>query len=375
MNKTALLIIAFSLLWSCAQPDKREELTKLKIEFENIQFKISELERELALDDPNFIANGNMVRKKLVVTDSVQKGIMTHYIEFTGNVEAKTQANISAEIPSPILQVHVRDGQLVSGGQTLFTLDSRDIQNSINELQTHWDLANVLYDKRKRLWEQNIGSEVQYLQSKTEKESIEKRMESMQTMLSKTRVRAPFSGVVEKVIAEQGELAGPGVPLAVLVNMNQMKIVADVAESYLGKVKRGDNVVVTFPSLNQSRNVRVSNIGQILNPNNRTFAVEISLPNRDKTLKPNLTGIVKIKDYESESTIIVPTKYILEEGDGSYIMILSETEDGMKADKIKIETGVSYEDRTEILSGLSQTDRIITDGFRTVGDGEAIRLN
>ncbi|MGI9543187.1 MAG: efflux RND transporter periplasmic adaptor subunit, partial [Cyclobacteriaceae bacterium] len=265
--------------------------------------------------------------------------------------------------------VNVKEGATVKAGQTLLRLDAEILENNIAELETALDLATTVYKKQARLWDKQIGTEVQYLQAKNNKESLERRLATAQSQRNQAYVKAPFSGVVDLVNIKQGEMASMGMPLLRIVNMGEMHILADVPERYLSGVKAGDSVEVLFPSLDREIASTVTAVGQVINPLNRTFTVEVDLPANDRDYKPNMTAVLKVKDYESPEALIVPSGIIQKDNIGDYLYKVTENENTLEARKVHITLGKTYGGTTEITEGLASGDKLVNEGYREVTDG------
>jgi RND family efflux transporter MFP subunit len=278
-------------------------------------------------------------------------------------------------MPATIVSLKVKEGDKVSAGQVIATLDAGTFNKQVAELQTQLSLATTVYEKRKRLWEQKIGSEIEYLQSQTQKQSLENNIATLRQQMRKSIVTSPISGTIDEVYAKQGEQANPAMPIARVVNVSDVKIVADVPENYLSSVKKGDKVKIFFGALGTEMEQKVTFVGQTINMANRTFKVQIDLPNKDGAIKPNLVGTVKINDFQAENTITVPTNLIQIGTNGSKFVYVVKEEGGKKiAKKVLVKTGMSYEGSTVVSEGLSATDQIISKGYSEVVDGENIRF-
>ena len=340
---------------------KKAELEKLKTESTELAESIKELETEIAAIDPEFAKQGQ--KTILITTANARKGNFEHFVEVTGSVLSKKNVSISAEASGLVLQVPAVEGMRASKGQVLARINAESMQRNIDELQNSLDLANMLYEKQERLWKQQIGTEVQYLEAKNRKEGLERSLNTLKTQLDKGVVRAPFDGTVETVQVRTGELVQPGMAMFQFVGENDLFIEADISEAYIGVLSKGDSVDVSFPSLNEEFKTKVSSIGSIINPNNRTFKVEVILP-RMKNLKPNMISVLKIKDYENLEGVTVPSHLILSDNKGDYLFVVAEN----VAKKTYVKRGKTFDDQSEILEGLSGNEVLVDKGFREVGD-------
>ncbi len=364
-HKFLTLIGLVFLAFSCEPKDeiaeKRAQLEDLKSQSNELTTSIAELEAELMKLDPDFAKQNQ--KSILITTSKVRKGEFDHYVEVTGSVLSKKNVVISAETAGRILEVPVLEGMRVTKGTVLARIDAESIERSIDELENSLDLAKTLFEKQERLWKQQIGTEVQYLEAKNRKEGLERSLASARTNLDKAIIRAPFSGTIESVEVRLGELVQPGMGMFQFVGESDLFIEADISESYIGVLSKGDSVDVNFPSINEEIQTRVSSVGAIINPNNRTFKVEVYLPNMS-LVKPNMITVLKILDYQSTDAVIVPSYLILSDNRGDYVFIV----EGGKALKKYVERGKTFDKETEILTGLNGTETLVDKGFREVGD-------
>jgi len=252
----------------------------------------------------------------------------------------------------------------------LATIDSETLEKNIAEVENQLTFAKTVFEKRDRLWKQNIGTEIDYLQAKNNKESLEKSLETLQTQLEKTKIKAPFSGTIEEVPVSAGQIVQPGVPVAFLVSNENMYIHAEVSEAYVGKFKKGDKVNVTVPALNESFESSIVSVGSVINEASRTFTIEVKLPNVDDYLKTNLVTIVELTDYHVDEAIVIPSRIIQEDLQGTYVYKVN----GSKAEKVHIKLGQTYNSHSEVLTGLNAGESIVDKGARTIADGSAINI-
>lgn len=296
-----------------------------------------------------------------------------HFIEVTGRLEAEEDAFISPEINGQIETVHIREGDIVKKGQLMISLNTSLIESNIREIETGLDLATKLYEKHKELWEQNIGSELQYLEAKNAKEQAGARLASLKAQLDMAMVRAPFDGVVETILMKEGELAIPGRQLVQLISLGNLKLYGSLSERYLSSVKKGDMVMVSFPDVEGlSIETPIHRVGNIIDNASRTFLFEVKIDNHEETLKPNMYTLVRIRDFSSESALVVPSVAIKQDIKGNYLYVADRK--GQKARKRYVETGLSYGDRTMILEGIEEGEAVITRGFAQVSDGVEISI-
>lgn len=373
MKNIFLPLVTVALLASCQKPNeldaKKAELEAAKTEMLNIKSKIAQLESDIRKADPTFGKSNNAVS----VTEFVaEKKAFEHFVEVRGSVTSKRNVNLSATMGGRIEKVNVKEGQLVKQGQVLVATDDAVLRNTIAEIKTQWELANTAFEKQTKLWQQKIGTEMQYLQVKNAKESLEKRLATTQAQIDQTVVRAPFDGVVDAVDALEGEMAAPGMPLVRMVSGTGMFVKADVSEDYLGKFVTGQKAEVYFPSFNKTVNTVVSSIGQVINPENRTYEIEFNVS--EAGIKPNQVAVVKLRDYVNASAISVPTKIILRDNSGQFIYTIDKTGKAPVARKVYVRTGNSYNNTTEISEGLNGGESIILEGVRDVAEGLELKI-
>lgn len=365
-------------LWTsaCSKGDdldqKKEELKAYKSELSDLKSKISDLETEISKADPSF-ARAN--RKAYIVTLlEAEKSTFEHFLEVRGSLSSRKNVMVGAEASGNIIQVSVQDGQQVRQGQVIGKIDSERNDRTVQELEKQLELASTVFERQEKLWNDNIGSEIQYLEAKNNKESLEERLKSAKTELNKSVIRAPFAGVIEEVLIKIGESVQPGTPVVQLVSTKDMFIEADISEAYVGKFKSGDPVEVSFPSLDKTFESQVRAVGQVINTNNRTFRLEVSLPKTVEFAKPNMLTVLRIKDFHADDAIIVPTNLIQKDNRGEYVYIAVEEEGQLVAKKRPVKKGMTYRNQS-MVEGLEAGDRLINEGFRNVSDGGRVKIS
>jgi RND family efflux transporter MFP subunit len=350
---------------------KKTELLNEKKELEN---EINAIENYL---------NKNTLKKEgaLVSVETITDTLFHHYIELQGSVDTKQNITLMAESAGILTNVYVTEGQRVSKGQRLARIDDGGISQQIQQMKVQAQLAKTTFERQKRLWDQNIGSEIQFLQTKAAYESQQSAINSMQQQLAKSTVAAPFSGVIDDVITEQGNVVTPGMTkLFRLVNLSDMYIEVEVPESYIATISEGTDVEVEFPVLGEKMDSKVRQSSSFINPANRSFKIEIPVKNNKKNIKPNLTARLKINDYTSENAILVPLSVISENQDGEqYVMVATDRKNGDDFDtavakRKLIKTGKTSENLIEITDGLATGDLIIVEGARSVKEDQQIRI-
>ncbi len=347
---------------------KKLELSKqqsdLALKMDKLDAAINELD-----DTRNF---------PMVSTLTVSDTTFRHYTRVQGDVATRENIIIYPEFSGVLNKIHVTQGQRVNKGALLATIDDGGLGSQLAQLQAQTALAKTTYERQQRLWEQNIGSEIQFLESKTAFESAQNAVNQLRSQLGKTTVRAPFSGVIDEVITDEGQVVSPGQnPLFRLVNLQNMYVQAAVPETYLNKIKTGTPVLVEIPAINKQFEGTVKQVGNYINPNNRTFQIEVTIPNEEGLVKPNLIATVKLNDYTAESALVVPENAIQKNSMGeSIVYILQQENDSIGTAKRKmIETGYSQNNLVEVTSGLTSGEEIIVNGARNLRDQQKVRIN
>ena len=313
----------------------------------------------------------------LVTTIETKQSVFNHFVELQGNVSTKQNLVVFPEYSGILTNVYVKEGQQVSKGQLLAKIDDGGLSQQVAQIQIQADLAKTTFERQERLWNQKIGSEIQYLQAKSSYEAQKKAVNQLQQQIGKTNVRAPFSGTIDDVITEQGTVVAPGQSqLFRIVNLDNMYIETDVPERYISNVTPGKEVQVEFPILGASMDAKIRQAGSFINPANRTFKVEVAIPNKDNSIKPNLTAKLKINDYTNNEAILIPQSIISENAKGEqYVYTLKDKSEGKAtAKRVIITTGKTQGDDIEVLSGLESGNEIIQEGARSVKDGQEVKI-
>ena len=346
---------------------KKATLQQYKDEASELNAKIQALEKEIAALDTGFAEEQR--KSMLITTTTVGLGDFAHYVEITGAVLSKKNVNISAEVSGRVQELKAMEGMRVRKGEVLAQVDTETIDRNIEEVETQLELANIIYEKQKRLWDQQIGTEVQFLEAKNRKEILEKNLASVSTQRDRATIRAPFDGTVEEVVIRLGEMVQPGSPIVNFVGESDLYIEGDVSERYVGILERGDSVEVRFPSINKELMTRITAVGGVIDPNNRTFKIEAFLPQAER-VKPNMISVIRIKDYENKGAVTVPTNLILQDNEGEYVFIVQNG----SAKKAYIQRGLTYQGETEILEGLKGDETLVDRGFREVSENIKVSI-
>jgi membrane fusion protein (multidrug efflux system) len=350
---------------------KKALLSEKKAELQALEQEINLLSKEIKDLEP--------VRKKPatpVEVLEVNPKDFTRFVEVQGRVEADDFVNVSSEIGGRITSLLVEEGDYVRKGQLLATTDLETVEKQIAEIETQLELANTVYERQKRLWDQNIGSEIQYLEAKTRMEGLEKSLETLESQISKKNIYAPIGGYVDREFLQEGETASPGMPIIQILNTAEIKVTADIQENFLSAIEKGDSVTVRFPALNLSIDETVTQLGRTIDLNNRTFEIQIKTSSRSGQLKPNLLAVIRFKDFQAEDIISVPLDAIHEEVNGNkFVYIVNEESGRFTAKKSYVELGESNVNEVIIASGVRNGDRLITKGSKGISQGELVRIN
>ncbi len=375
MKNIYTILIMTLLLTACKSeeklPENVKELTgikrKLKTQIDSLTMKLKEVEGKLAELDTT-------KRLKVVTAFVAKESNFKHYVEMQGTVQAEKSIAIHPEMGGTVRSILVSEGQKVRKGQTLVRLDQSVYDTNIQEMKTQLAFATTTFERQERLWNQKIGSEMQFLQAKNQKEGLERKLSTLYAQANKMKIVAPFSGTVDEIFPKTGELASPQAPVVRLVNLNEVYVEADVTETYLKQVKKGTETTINFPSLGIDRAAKISRVGNFINPNNRSFKVKINLENKDNSIKPNLLADVKIKDYEKDG-IVLPSTLIQEDQKGeNFVYLLSKQGKVYQVKKRTIKIGMEYEQQVFIESGLKADDMLVNEGARFVIDGDEVTL-
>ena len=312
----------------------------------------------------------------LVEVKAVTPEKFEHFFTVNGSLEAVQDAFISAETNGQIKLIHVHEGQRVRKDDLLVSLNSDITRNAVAEVQNSLDLARTVFQKRQELWDKRIGSEIQYLEAKTNKAALENRLKSLQAQLDLAEIRSPFTGIVDKILKKSGELAVPGLQLMQLVNLRRMRVNAEVAETYLSRIQQGDTIEITFPTFPEWRiHAAIARIGQVVSAKNRTVLVQAVLDNPQEKLKPNMMATLRCRDFMAPASLVVPAILIKHDLSGTYLYVVKQKKGKSIASKTYVRTGLTEGNRTIILDGLAVGERVITSGYNLVKNNMPVTIS
>ncbi len=386
--KKIISVITFSILLASCGGNEQQTIGDLISQgnLEAIRAKKNEIsEKQKALETDlkqldSAIASLDVSEKfPLVTTIKIVPQNFIHFLELQGSVKTKQNVLIYPEMQGTLQRVYVKEGQRVVKGQILATIDDGGMGSQLEQLKTQAELAKTTFERQKRLWEQKIGSEIQYLQAKTNFEASENAVNQLQSQLGKSTIRAPFSGIIDDVIKDQGTVVAPGQGSEVfrIVNLSNMYIEVDVPETYLGSITKGKEAKVYFPVLGDSVTTKVRETGNFIKPDNRSFSIEIPVPNKNGNIKPNLTAKVSLNDYTNENAILIPQSIISENAEGeqyAYVMSEPDSENQAVVRRSIISTGKTQKGYVEVLLGIEEGDQVIKEGARSVKDGQKVKI-
>lgn len=371
-----LFVVVSSLILSSCGSKSESNLDVLVSQRDSLKTEIKKLNEMLIAVEGQIAMLDTSVSLAVVTVDSVKNKTFEHYFEIHGNVQVEENANVFPEAPGVVKKIYVKEGDFVAKGQLILALDAGPLSSSLKEIENGLDLATKVYEKQKRLWEQKIGTEIQYLEAKNNKESLEKRLAATQRQMDMYTIKAPFDGIVDVISPKIGETTSMAMPAVRVINLSKVYIEADVSESYLNKLKKGTQVKVFFPSLNMEMNSVVERIGDFINPANRTFKIRVVINNANGVLKPNLLAQIKIRDYIMDDAFVVPSRIIQQDRKGQnyfYSLEILPNKDA-KVVKVDVETGMAYNNETIIISGANAGMIFVDKGARSVQEGEIVEV-
>ena len=387
MKNTYLLILITVFLNSCSNKKQlsleevlvTNDVELLKSRKSEIDAKLEELSLDLdQLNNKLSILNKDR-NTPLITTITTSEQKFNHFIELQGNVKTKQNVLVYPEMPGILNKVYVKEGQKVIKDEILATIDDGGLSQQLLLLKSNEQLAKTTFERQKRLWDQQIGSEIQYLQAKTSYNSQKNATRQLKKQLGKFTIRAPFSGIIDNVFKEKGTVVAPG-PVAEIfriINLSNMYIETDVPESYISSIKKNKMVEVNFPILGRSYDTSIRQVGNFINPSNRTFRIEVGIPNLDGEIKPNLTAKLRLNDYSNSNAILIPQSIISENAKGQqfiYVVKDNKEKNQVYAERLVIETGKTNGDFIEVTKNLDANVEVILEGARSVNNGQVVKV-
>jgi len=370
-NKIGLIVLV-SFMVACAPKGNKLERNKTKLA-ELIKRDASLRDSIQALQDTVNAEGGKDLKTTRVNAQDIAMHSFRHYVEVQASVYGQDNINVSPQMPGVVKSIMVTEGDKVSKGQVLADVDDAVLLQNIQEVQTSLDLAKTLFEKQKGLWDQKIGTEVQYLSAKSNYESMQKRMSALQQQDDMTKIKSPIDGTVDAVNIKIGESVAPGMPSIKVVNMEQLKVKGNVTEAYIADIHEGDSLLVSFPDLHQEVATKASYVSHAIDEVNRTFTVEVKLP-QSPNYHPNMIAMMKIIDYTNPSAVIIPVNIVQNDPTGAFVFIAQNQNGVMVAKKQPVKMGKVYNGMAEITDGLKTGDKLITIGYEDLNNGDAISL-
>jgi membrane fusion protein (multidrug efflux system) len=369
--KTKVLIILTILTVAACGGKNEAKLEALKKQRDKITGKIDKLETEIAASSDS---NANIAASTFVSIEDMQRKAFNHYIEVQGKLDGDENLAISPEAMGNVVAVYVSEGQHVNAGQVLARINDATYQDQLKSLQSTYDLALETFQKQENLWKQQIGSEIQYLQAKSGKESLESQIAGVKKQIDMLRIKSPIAGTIEESLVKVGQTVSPSFPAFRVVNFSHLKVTAEVAEAYTAKINIGDEVIVFLPDVKQEITAKVTFCSKYINPTNRTFIVEAQLKTVTDKLKANMISVLKINDYRAPKAFVLPINIIQTDNKGQYVLVAKQENNQYIARKQDIQTGQIYNGLAEIVSGLEPGQKVITGGSLNLNEGETVRF-
>jgi RND family efflux transporter MFP subunit len=369
--KTKFLAITLLIFAAACGGSKESRLEALKKQQEKLKLKIEQLEADIAAEKDS---STNDMQGTFIAVEELKYKPFNHYIEVQGRLDGDDNVAVYPESMGIIQEIYVKVGQKVTTGQVLARINDASYQEQLKSLQSTFELAVETFQKQENLWKQQIGSEIQYLQAKTNKESLEAQIASLKKQIDMTRIKSPINGDVEESMIKVGQAVSPSFPAFRVVNFRNLKVTADVAEAYAAKINVGDEVIVYLPDIKEEIVARVSFSSKYVNPTNRTFTVEARLNTSSQKLKANMVAVLKINDYKVPEAIVLPVNMIQTDKEGKYVLLAKENNNKYVASKQPVETGQIYNGLAEIINGLKPGEKVITSGYLNLNEGEPVKF-
>lgn len=361
MKKIIYSLLITGLLSACGSGDKKVQLEKLKQQSIELLSQINELEKEVALSGDSSMSN---IKVKDVAVINIAYEPFQHFIDVQGRVEGDENITVSAKMAGVVNRILVNEGDEVRAGQTLAELENSVLQQSLEEINTALAFATAIYEKQKNLWDQKIGSEMQFLSAKNNKEGLEKKQITLKEQLELSKIKAPIDGVIDAVDIKIGQSLMPGMPAIRVVNLNTLKVKAEISETYSAKVRKGNDAIIYFPDLEKEISSKIVYTSKVINNITRTFSAEANLDEQNPDYRPNMIVVLKVIDYQKDSAIVIPLNYIQQSGTSAYVYVATTKNGKQMATKKNIKVGRIYNGKVEIIEGLAVNDNLITVGYQ-----------
>ena len=371
-NSKYLALLGMGLILAACGPQGEEtQLARLERERDALTEKIEMLKQEIAQKGGPTVKRAKTMNVKI---SPVEKEIFQHFIQVQGIVESDNNIMVAPRSSGLVEKIHVNVGDKVARGQLLAELDGSILESSIAEVESGLRLAETIFERQQRLWDKDIGSEIEYLQAKNNKESMEKRLETLEEQYKMMKIFAPLSGTIDEVLIKEGEMAAAGLGAIRVVQLSNLKIVVDLSEIYISRIEKDNFVHVNLPVTGREFDLRVNAVSQVIDPNNRTFQIEMKIPKSEAGIKPNMLAVLMINDYTNQEALTVPLNIVQETGTEKFIFVAEQNNGEWIARRRSVETGKSYNDRAEVLSGLQKGEHVVTFGYQNLSDGQNLAV-
>jgi RND family efflux transporter MFP subunit len=359
------------ILAACGPRGEEAQLAQLERQRDALTEKIDKLKQEIAQKETPGVKREKVMNVKI---SRVEKGLFHHYIQVQGTVESDNNVLVAPQSSGIVKKIHVNAGNRVTKGQLLAELDGSILESGIAEVENGLKLAAIIFERQQRLWDKNIGSEIEFLQAKNNKEGLEKRLETLEEQFKLTKIFSPLSGTVDEVLIKEGEMAVAGMGAVRVVQLSNLKIKVDLSEVYISQIKKNDLVHVDIPVAGREFDLRVDAVSQVIDPDNRTFQIEMKIPKSETGIKPNMLSVLTINDYSSHEALKVPLNIVQETGIEKFIFVAEQESGKWIAERRSVQTGKSYNNWVEILSGLQEGEHVVTFGYQNLANGQSLAV-
>ncbi len=370
-KKYGILLGIVLILVACGPRSEEAQLAQLERQRDALTERIENLKQEIAQKRAPGAKREKVMNVKI---SRVEKGLFQHFIQVQGTVESDNNVLVAPQSSGIVKKIHVQAGNRVTKGQLLAELDGSILESSIAEVENGLKLAVTIFERQQRLWDKNIGSEIEFLQAKNNKEGLEKRLETLEEQYKMTKIFSPLSGTVDEVLIKEGEMAAAGIGAVRVVQLSNLKIKVDLSEVYISQIKKNDLVQASIPILGREFDLHVDAVSQVIDPNNRTFQVEMKIPRSETGIKPNMLSVLTINDYTSREALKVPLNIVQETGTEKFIFVAEQKSEKWIARRRSVQTGKSYDNWIEVLSGLQEGEHVVTFGYQNLADGQSLAV-
>ncbi len=370
-KKYGILLGLVLILVACGPRSEEAQLAQLERQRDALTERIENLKQEIAQKKAPGVKREKTMNVKI---SRVEKGLFQHFIQVQGTVESDNNVLVAPQSSGIVEKIHVQAGSRVTRGQLLAELDGSILKSSIAEVENGLKLAVTIFERQQRLWDKNIGSEIEFLQAKNNKEGLEKRLETLEEQYKLTKIFSPLSGTVDEVLIKEGEMVAAGIGAVRVVQLSNLKIKVDLSEFYISRIKKNDLVQVSIPVLGREFDLRVDAVSQVIDPDNRTFQVEMKIPKSETGIKPNMLSVLTINDYTNREALKVPLNIVQETGTEKFIFVAEQKSEKWIARRRSVQTGKSYNNWIEVVSGLQEGEHVVTFGYQNLANGQNLAV-